>query len=110
MEKSKVEITIRNQSYTILTDDEPEKVLALANGLNTMLDSIMGSGKVSLTQALVLAALDLADKAKTYKTLSDKYKSEIADYLQDAERAMTERDRYKRENDKLRERLNGNKG
>ncbi len=108
MEKSKVEITVRNQNYTIITDDAPEKVLALANGLNTMLDGIMDSGKVTLTQALVLAALDLADKAKTYKTLADKYKSEIADYLEDAERAMTERDRYKRENEKLRERLSGN--
>ena len=107
MEKSKVEITVRNQNYTIITDDAPEKVLALANGLNTMLDGIMDSGKVTLTQALVLAALDLADKAKTYKTLSDKYKSEIADYLEDAERAMTERDRFKRENEKLKERLEG---
>ena len=107
MEKSKVEITVRNQNYTIITDDAPEKVIALANGLNKLLDSIMDSGKVTVTQALVLAALDLADKAKTYKELSDKYKTEIADYLEDAERAMTERDRYKRENDKLRERLGG---
>ncbi len=107
MEKSKVEITVRNQSYTIITDDAPEKVIALANGLNKLLDSIMDSGRVTVTQALVLAALDLADKAKTYKELSDKYKAEIADYLEDAERAMTERDRYKRENDKLRERLGG---
>ena len=105
MEKNKVDITIRSQVYTIVTDEAPEKVTALANGLNIMLDGIMASGKVTLTQALVLAALDLADKAKTYKTLSDKYKSEIADYLEDAERAMTERDRYKRENEKLRERL-----
>ena len=107
MDKQKVEITVRNQSFTILTDDEPEKVLALAKGLNTVLDGLMASGKISLTQALVLTALDLADKAKTYKALADKYKSEIADYLEDAERAMTERDRYKRENEKLRQQLNG---
>ena len=106
MDKQKVEITIRNQNYMILTDDEPDKVLALARGLNKMLDDLMASGKISLTQALVLCALDLADKAKTYKTLSDKYKSEIGDYLQDAERAMTERDQYKRENEKLRKNLN----
>ncbi len=107
MEKSKVEITVRNQNYTIVTDDAPEKVLALANGLNKMLDALMESGKLTLTQALVLAALDLADKAKTYKAQADKYKNEIADYLEDAERAMTERDRFKRENEKLKEKLNG---
>ena len=107
MDKQKVEITIRNQSFTILTDDAPEKVLALAKGLNTMLDGMMASGKLSLTQALVLCALDLADKAKNYKTQADKYKNEIADYLEDAERAMTERDKYKRENEKLKQQLNG---
>ena len=48
MEKSKVEITVKGQTYTIITDDAPEKVLALANGLNTTLDNIMSSGKVTL--------------------------------------------------------------
>ena len=108
MDKRKVEITIRNQNYTIVTDEEPEKVKALANGINTMLGSVMESGKITLTQALVLVSLDLAEKAKAFKEQSDKYKSQIADYLEDAERAMTERDRYKRENEKLRQQLNGN--
>jgi|GEM_PF-1172715 len=105
MDKNRVDITIRNQKYTIVTDEEPEKVLALASGINTMLDGVMASGKVTLTQALVLVSLDLAEKAKGFKDQAEKYKSEIADYLEDAERAMTERDRYKRENEKLRESL-----
>ena len=101
MDKNKVEITIRNQNYTIVTDETPEKVTTLANGINSMLDEVMASGKVNLTQALVLVSLDLAEKAKGYKEQADDYKSRIADYLEDAERAMTERDRYKRENEKL---------
>ncbi len=105
MEKTKVEITVRNQNYTIVTDDAPEKVLALANELNRRLNPLMDTGRVTLTQALVLTALDLADEATAQKALAEKYKSEIGDYLEDAERAMTERDRYKRENDKLREKL-----
>ncbi|MBQ7638759.1 MAG: cell division protein ZapA [Clostridia bacterium] len=108
MDKNKVEITIRNQSYTIITDEAPEKVEALAAGINTMLDGAMASGKVTLTQALVLVSLDLAEKAKGYKEQAEKYKSQIADYLEDAERAMTERDRYKRENEKLKEKLSIN--
>lgn len=105
MEKNKVEITIRNQNYTIITDEAPEKVKALSNGINTMLDSVMASGKVTLTQALVLVSLDLAEKAKGFKDQAEDYKSRIADYLEDAERAMTERDRYKRENEKLKQSL-----
>lgn len=106
MEKNKVEITIRNQNYTIVTDEAPERVMVLANGINTMLNEVMESGKVNLTQALVLVSLDLAEKAKSYKDLADDYKSRLADYLEDAERAMTERDKYKRENEKLKATLN----
>ena len=68
MEKSKVEITVKGQTYTIITDDAPEKVLALANGLNTTLDNIMSSGKVTLTQALVLVSLELTVSAVMLKS------------------------------------------
>ena len=105
MDKQKVNITVRGQSYSILTDEEPERVLALSNDLNQKLDAIMDSGRVSLTQGLILAALDYAEQAKRFGAEAQKYRSEIADYLEDAENAMTERDRLKRENDKLKERL-----
>ncbi|MCH5198042.1 MAG: cell division protein ZapA [Oscillospiraceae bacterium] len=107
MDKHKVDIVIKNQNYTIVTDTSPEEVIALSNGINSMLDEIMASGKVTLTQALVLVSLDLAEKAKGFKEQADDYKSRIADYLEDAERAMTERDRYKRENEKLKTSLSG---
>lgn len=105
MEKQKVDITVRGQTYTILTDEAPERVLALGNALNAALDPIMESGRVTLTQGLILTALDFADQARTASSAAEKYKNEIADYLEDAENAMTERDRLKRENDKLKERL-----
>ena len=105
MDKKKVEITVRGAAYTILTDGDPAEVLSLAAVLNETLENIMGNGRVSLNQGLVLAALDFAEKAKRAGNLAEKYKNEIADYLEDAERAMTERDRYKRENEKLREKL-----
>ena len=65
MEKQKVDITVRGQTYTILTDEAPERVLALANALNAALDPIMESGRVTLTQGLILTALDFADQART---------------------------------------------
>lgn len=105
MDKKKIDITVRNQTYTIVTDESPELVLALANDINSVLNEIMNSGRVSLTQGLILTALDFANKAKSSGALAEKYKNEIADYLEDAERAMTERDRYKRENEKLKEKL-----
>lgn len=105
MEKQKVEIIIRGQSYTLITDEPAEKVLALAKGLDGALEQLMSGGRLSTQQALVLAAMELANQADANKKLAEKYKSEIADYLEDAERAMIERDGYKRELDKLKEKL-----
>lgn len=105
MEKNKVDITVKNQKYTIISDEPEENILALASELNAALDEIMASGKITLTQGLLLACLDFASDAKKQGALVEKYKAEIADYLDDAANAMTERDKYKRENEKLKEKL-----
>ena len=105
MEKRKMDITVRGQTYTLITDEPAEKVAALTEGLNAMLDEIMENSRVSLNQALILASLELAQEASRQRATAEKLKAEIGDYLEDAERAMTERDQFKRENDKLREKL-----
>ena len=105
MEKKKVEITVRGQKFTILTDDAPERLVKLAADLNKTLADIMDGSRVTLTQGLVLTALDFADKADKYGAEAEDFRSRIADYLESAENAMTERDRLKRENEKLKERL-----
>ncbi len=105
MDKSKVNITVRKQTYTIISDRPAEVIIALANDLNASLDEIMSSGKISLTQGLLLAALGYADEAKEQSAQATKLKDEIGAYLADAESAMTERDRLKRENERLKEKL-----
>ena len=105
MDKSKVDVTIRKQTYTIISDKPAEVIIALANDLNASLDEIMSSGRVSLTQGLILAALGYADEAKESTAEAAKLKAEIGSYLADAESAMNERDRLKRENERLKEKL-----
>lgn len=99
--KNRVEINIGNQHYTILSDEPAEKIEALAGQINDRLNEMMQDPRLSLTQALVLVSLDLANNVQKQVELTEKYKSEIADYLNDAANAMSERDKYKRELDKL---------
>lgn len=99
--KNRVEINIGNQHYTILSDEPAEKIEALAGQINDRLNEMMQAPRLSLTQALVLVSLDLANNVQKQAELTEKYKSEIADYLNDAANAMSERDKYKRELDKL---------
>ena len=74
---------------------------ALAGQINDRLNEMMQDSRLSLTQALVLVSLDLANNVQKQAELTEKYKSEIADYLNDAANAMSERDKYKRELDRL---------
>ena len=100
-EKNRVEINVGNQHYTILSEESAEKIEALAGQIDERLKEIMQDPRLSLTQALVLVSLDLANNVQKQAELTEKYKSEIADYLNDAANAMSERDKYKRELDKL---------
>ena len=100
-EKNRVEINVGNQHYTILSEEPAEKIEALAGQINDRLNEIMQDPRLSLTQALVLVSLDLANNVQKQAELTEKYKSEIADYLNDAANAMSERDKYKRELEKI---------
>ena len=70
-EKNKVEITVGNQHYTILSDEPTEKIEGLASQINDRLNELMADGRLSLTQALVLVALDLANNVSRQAELTD---------------------------------------
>ena len=101
MEKNKVSITIRNQKYTVISSETPENIKALAFTVDEKLSSIMSSSKITLTEALVLTALDLANEAAEQERAVTRLKREMAGYLEDVEKVMIERDKLKRELEKL---------
>ena len=103
-QKNRVEINVGKQHYVIMSDEPAEKIEALAAQIDERLKEIMTDSRLSLTQALVLVSLDLANNVQKQAELTEKYKSEIADYLNDAANAMSERDKLKRELDKLKAR------
>lgn len=102
MEKNKVTISVRNQKYTVIATESPEDIKALANVVDSKVSALMGPGsRISLTEALVLTALDIANEARRSEELVMKLKGEMAGYLEDVEKVMIERDKLKRELEKL---------
>ena len=99
--KNRVEINIGKQHYVIMSEEPAEKIEALAAQIDERLKEMMADSRLSLTQALILVSLDLANNVQKQAELTEKYKSEIADYLNDAANAMSERDKFKRELDRL---------
>ena len=88
MEKNKVNLRICGNSYSILTEDEPEYVEELGELIDKEMKSIgQEVPSLSMAQCAVLVALDQADACKKATASADNLRAQIKDYLEDSERA-----------------------
>ncbi|MDD6604167.1 MAG: cell division protein ZapA [Eubacteriales bacterium] len=102
MEKNRVNLKICGNSYTILTEDDPDYVEDLGELIDKEMKTIGNeSPSLSQTQCAVLVALDQADAAKKATASSDNLRAQIKDYLEDSARARMEVDVARREIERL---------
>lgn len=98
MEKNKVRLNICGVNYFICTDEDVEHTEELGALIDSKMSEILkGTSFVTATQAAVLVALDLANELSKSENSVDNYRNQIKDYLEDAAKAKSERDYYKRE-------------
>ena len=102
MEKNRVSLKIYGNSYTILTEDDPEYVEQLGELINKEMHDISNeSPNLSQTQCVVLVALDQADACKKANSEAVNLRVQIKDYIEDAARAKLEVDVARREIERL---------
>lgn len=95
---NKVKLTIRGTNYVINTDESVEYTESLGRKIDERMNEIMkGSFFITATQAAILVALEMADQLTKSEKNVENFRSQIKDYLEDAAKAKTERDYYKRE-------------
>ncbi len=95
---NKVKLTIRGSNYVINTDESVEYTEELGRRIDERMNEIMkGSFFVTATQAAILVALEMADELTKSEKNVENFRSQIKDYLEDAAKAKSERDYYKRE-------------
>ena len=103
---NKVKIEIAGSRYVIATPEEEEKVLALGREIDSQVRQLMdGNDRVSLNDALVLCCLNYASAYKKSEESAGNMRTQLTDYLEDATLARIELDETKRENDRLKRRL-----
>lgn len=102
MDMNKVKLDIRGVKYFINTDESVEYTEELGRKIDERMAQIIKSSSfITMTQAAVLVALEMADElAKSEKNVEN-FRSQIKDYLEDAAKAKSERDYYKRELDRI---------
>lgn len=102
MNKNRVQVKIGGASYTIVTEDEPEYVEALAEEISDSMRAIVNANpSLSMTQSAVLTALDNLDASKKATASADNLRAQIKDYLEDSARARMEVDVARREVERL---------
>ena len=103
MEMNRVKLNICGVSYYINTDESVEYTEELGRKLDERMNEIIkkGGSFVTMTQAAVLAALELEDELSKSEKNVENFRNQIRDYLEDAAKAKSERDYYKRELDRV---------
>jgi cell division protein ZapA len=106
---NRITVSICGGDYTLLAEENPsymQKVAALVDG---KMSEIMASGRVSRTDAAVLAAANLADELLKQQASTESLRSQLKGYLDDANKAKNELSECKREVIKLQQRLQNKK-
>ncbi len=100
---NKVRIEIAGSRYVIATPEGEERVLSLGREIDAQVRQLMdGNDRVSLNDALVLCCLNYANAYKKSEESADNMRTQLTDYL---EEARIELDETKRENERLKRRL-----
>lgn len=95
---NKVKLTICGVNYFINTDESTEYTENLGKRIDERMSQILKSGSlITMTQAAVLVALEMADELAKSESSVENFRSQIKDYLEDSAKAKSERDYYKRE-------------
>lgn len=96
--KNTVKLNICGINYFINTDESAEYTENLGKRIDERMSQILKKGSlITMTQAAVLVALEMADELSKSEANVDNFRSQIKDYLEDSAKAKSERDYYKRE-------------
>ena len=96
--KNTVKLNICGINYFINTDESAEYTENLGKRIDERMSQILKKGSlITMTQAAVLVALEMADELSKSEANVDNFRSQIKDYLEDSAKTKSERDYYKRE-------------
>ena len=102
----KIKLYIAGETYGISTDDDVEYIEGVAAEIDAKIKEIMeSSGRISITQAATLTALEYADRYKKSEQTCENLRSQIHSYLEDAARSRTDAEIARRENERLQDEI-----
>lgn len=107
MDKIRVKLHIGGIDYYINTDETLEYTVSLGEKIDKRMTEILRSNSlITANQAAVLTALEIADELEKANAVTDNFRTQISEYLDEAAKAKSERDYYKRELERYKTEVN----
>ena len=103
--ENRITVSICGEEYTFTAEESPAYMQKVAAMVDSKMASILSAGKVSLTDAAILTAVNIADEYLKCQSSGENLRSQLKGYLDEANRAKAELSECKREIFKLQQQL-----
>ena len=98
---NRITVSICGDDYTLMAEESPSYMQKVAAMVDAEMGEIMASGRVGRLDAAVLGAANLADQLLKQQASTENLRSQLKDYLDDANKAKAELSECRRELFKL---------
>ena len=105
MESNRITVSICGEEYTFTAEESPSYMQKVAAMVDERMSAILAAGRVSLTDAAVLTAVNIADEYLKSQGSGENLRSQLKGYLDEANRAKSEVSELKRELFRLQQQL-----
>ena len=95
--KNRINVTIAGKEYTLLAEEDAAYTRKVAAHVDDQLREVQSSTKVSLTDAVILAALNIADEYYKEAESAESLRKQIKDILEESSRTKLELAEARRE-------------
>ena len=99
--KNRVTVTIAGQEYTLVAAEDQSYVEKVAGHVDAKVQEVLSGAKVSLVDAAVLGAVNIADEYFKEVEASENLRRQLKEYLEEATKLKLELSEAKREIFKL---------
>ncbi len=101
-EKKKITITVADNRFTVLSSEDEEYSRQLAKDVDSSIRSMCGSGRISVTAAAILTAVNYRDEIHKREKDIELLKKQLTAYLEDIVREGLKNSELSKEIAKLR--------
>ena len=99
--KQKITVTLLDMPFSIVSDEDEERVHALAKTLSERVQNVLWKSRVSRTEAALFCALEDLSDAENAKQRADKAEAQLSLYTANLARMREENERLSKRLDQL---------